>query len=585
MKRTGIPRFLNSQVFVRSLEGICENAEELTQSAIFREALSMYFSDLREKDSPLLEIFTDKPDECTQFETILELFQSLATMEKEPLLAKVPHLACFFDNPYLLSQVLEQFYNYWRRFERFFIYYTTDEEKAAGKTPYHTFSETIEHLNHLVRSVYRDAGRRIKGRTPRVYRQVPAACQVGLIVTKEEWPCPGVYSFLKEVPFIRQILLEPPLIIDPIMNTRSGSFKKVDINPLAGLEIENERWLCYPARVGELVIHLYFSDKFMNLGTALINLFDLAWDEEVQRKPDAIYLFGIPTEKMEKFGDNKTVFYEDNENDLLIGAIPDDDCFAYFGYAKKMMLTLHNIIMMKRGRLPVHGAMAKITMKDGRSANVVILGDSGTGKSETLEAFRGLSEKYLREFIIVFDDMGSLEIEEGKIAGYGTETGAFVRLDDLSVDFAFDNIDRSIIMSPQKINARAVLPITLIEEVLRGYPVDYLLYANNFEDVDEDHPYLEKFISPDEAIHVFREGARMAKGTTNEKGLVHSYFANVFGPSQYRSLHEPIAERFFTKMFKSGLYVGQMRTRLGIPGLEKDGPEAAARALLKLIQG
>ena len=585
MKRTDMPRFLNKQVFVKSLEGICENADELTRSAIFKEALSIYLADLREKDSPLLEIFPDKSGEEEQFEMLLHFFQLLATMEKEALVEKAPHLAHFFDDSYLLSQVLEQFYNYWRRFERFFIYYTTDEEKAAGKTPYPTFSETIEHLNHLVRSVYRDIGRRINGRTPRVYRQVPAACQVGLIVTREEWPCPPVYSFLADVPFIRQILLEPPLIIDPIMNTRSGSFKKTDMNPLEGLEIEAERWLCYPARVGELVIHLYFKDKFMNLGTALINLFDLAWDDEVKRKPDAIYLFGIPTEKMDRFGDNKTVFYEDMENDLLIGAIPDDDRFGYFGYAKKMMLTLHNIIMMKRGRLPVHGAMAKITMKDGRSANVVIMGDSGTGKSETLEAFRGLSETYLREFIIVFDDMGSLEIEEGKIAGYGTETGAFVRLDDLNADFAFGNIDRSIIMSPQKINARAVLPITLIEEVLRGYGVDYLLYANNFEDVDDEHPYLERFESVEEAMHVFREGARMAKGTTAEKGLVHSYFANVFGPTQYRELHEPIARRFFNEMFKSKIYVGQMRTRLGIPGLEREGPEAAAKALFEMIRG
>jgi len=202
-----------------------------------------------------------------------------------------------------------------------------------------------------------------------------------------------------------------------------------------------------------------------------------------------------------------------------------------------------------------------------------------------LVASYGLSEKYLREIIIVFDDMGSLEIREGEVVAYGTETGAFVRLDDLNADFAFGNIDRSIIMSPQKINARAVLPITLIEEVLRGYSVDYLLYANNFEDVDEEHPYLERFESLEEAIHVFREGARMAKGTTTEKGLVHSYFANVFGPTQFRELHEPIAKRFFEKMFDSGVYVGQLRTRLGIAGLEREGPEAAAKALFEMVRG
>ena len=32
---------------------------------------------------------------------------------------------------------------------------------------------------------------------------------------------------------------------------------------------------------------------------------------------------------------------------------------------------------------------------------------------------------------IIFDDMGSLTLKNGKVVGIGTEIGAFVRLDDL----------------------------------------------------------------------------------------------------------------------------------------------------------
>jgi predicted GTPase len=53
-----------------------------------------------------------------------------------------------------------------------------------------------------------------------------------------------------------------------------------------------------------------------------------------------------------------------------------------------MILTLHNAIMMKRGRLPVHGAMVKINLKGDKSANIIFMGDTGAGKSESLEAFR-----------------------------------------------------------------------------------------------------------------------------------------------------------------------------------------------------
>ena len=77
----------------------------------------------------------------------------------------------------------------------------------------------------------------------------------------------------------------------------------------------------------------------------------------------------------------------------------------------------------------------------------------------------------------------------------------------------------------------------------------------------------------------------MAKGTTTSTGLVHSYFANIFGPPQYRQLHEELAEPVFKAAFDSDVYVGQIRTRLGLEGCESDGPRAAARALLELISG
>ena len=83
---------------------------------------------------------------------------------------------------------------------------------------------------------------------------------------------------------------------------------------------------------------------------------------------------------------------------------------------------------------------------------------------------------------------------------------------------------------------------------------------------------------------MFREGTVMSKGTTTSTGLVHSYFANIFGPPQYRNLHEEIAQRYFEEFFVQGICVGQLRTRLGIKGWETKGPEQAARELLTLIK-
>jgi len=76
----------------------------------------------------------------------------------------------------------------------------------------------------------------------------------------------------------------------------------------------------------------------------------------------------------------------------------------------------------------------------------------------------------------------------------------------------------------------------------------------------------------------------MSKGTTTSTGLTHTYFANPFGPVQYQDLHDEIARRYFENLFEKGIFVGQLRTRLGIPGWERQGPEGSAHALLELLQ-
>ena len=75
----------------------------------------------------------------------------------------------------------------------------------------------------------------------------------------------------------------------------------------------------------------------------------------------------------------------------------------------------------------------------------------------------------------------------------------------------------------------------------------------------------------------------MSKGTTTSSGIVHSYYANIFGPPQYKDLHEPLAQKYFKAFFDRGIFVGQLRTRLGVSGWERKGPEEAAKQLLKII--
>ncbi|MBN1347462.1 MAG: phosphoenolpyruvate carboxykinase [Phycisphaerae bacterium] len=575
------------QQLVLHTEGsICTTTRDLLQSKTLERVVAEYCELLHRESSPVIGPFRELYETGKTWSGVINLLRTLAVNPLDEVAKILPGSYVFLDaeNRKLLHRFVEGLYDHWRSFNRFMILHHEPGPSSLDHRPYRSFNITLQDLVHLIRATYRDMCENITGDHPRVYRQVPAGCNVGLLAVPRECGLPHAYSdVLGRIPFIRQVWFTPPMLIDPPMNTRTGQFERVDRSPLEGLDLDKDRWLCYPAQVGPLVVFVYFHQRFIGLGCSLANLFEMATNEQIARGPDAIYLYGAPPESMSRYGELPTVFHDDEENGLLVGAVPGEDRFGYFGYLKKMILTLHNIVMMKRGRMPFHGAMVRIAM-DQVSANVLIIGDTATGKSESLEALRLLGKGRLSELRVIADDMGSLEIgRDGRVLGYGTEIGAFIRLDDLQQGYAFQQLDRAIIMSPQKVNARVVLPVTTLDEVLRGYAIDFLLYANNYEQVDADHPALERFESAEEALDVFREGAAMAKGTTTATGLVHSYFANIFGPPQYREAHEALGVRTFGAAFKRGVYVGQLRTRLGIPGYEATGPHEAAKALLAMI--
>jgi len=562
---------------------MCETPEELISSDKFRLVLNHCLEHLHDKNSPLLEIFGNGTfDE----ESVDDLVRTLSFLVKYESIV-VPHIfeksQSFLINLDKLAGFVEYLYDYWRHFDRFVI--NDSEGDRLDKRPYRTFNETIEQLTHLIRSVYRHIQENITGSHPNVYRQVPAGGEIAVISLPKDIAYTGVqYTKLNNVPVIRQMLIYPPLVIQQPMNKRTGQFKRIQQNPIDLVELSSGEWICYPAKVGKLLIMVYFHLEFFELGFSMCNLFELADDSDLTKKPDALFIYGVEGNVLDGLSKYSTVFYDDQENGIFVGAIPNKPEFGYFGYLKKMVLTLHNSIVMKLGNMPFHGAMIKILLQGNKEATILMMGDTGAGKSETLEAFRVLGEKYIRELTIIADDMGSIEIDSnGYPVGFGTEIGAFLRLDDLQPGYAYGHLDRSIIMNPSQVNARIVLPVTRFETITQGHKIDYILYANNYEEIDNEHPVIEKFESEESALVIFREGAVMSKGTTTSSGLVHSYFANIFGPPEYRCLHEEIATRYFSAFFKNEIFVGQMRTRLGIPGYESSGPREAALELLKII--
>lgn len=570
----------NDKVLMNFSTRYCNNFESLLESEGFRRVLSVYLK-RSEKKRTLSYRYLIKSLNTTEIsnlrEDITKIFKWLTIIDVKEVIELNPRYSELLSNKEEFINVIEDFYLFWRRLERYTI---VQNDKISQGLAAMNFTEANSAFEKLILKFYRKIEQNVLGRTPQVFRQITAGGNCSIMINKLLWPIPNGYELLEDINFIDCILLEPPFITYPKKNTRNGMFSEVYDNPLKYTHINKDHWFCYPAKVGELIAYIYFHRDFMNHGITLCNLFEMATREECRgRRPDIVYVFGINDGE-----ELKTVFYDDEENNIMLGYVNYSDEIDYFGYMKKMILTLHNLIMIKRGYLPIHGAMVNVQMKNGKEANVVIMGDSGAGKSESLEAFRTLSEEYISNMNIIFDDMGTFKEINGEIYGYGTEIGAFVRLDDLAQGYAFREIDRSIFMNPDKINARLVMPVAPYSQIIKGYKIDLFLYANNFTDITENDKAIEYFNNPEDAIKLFKSGPRMAKGTTTEEGLVESYFANPFGPAQKQEATDILIDRYFKTMFDTNVKVGQIKTCLGVKGREQEGPREAAIELFNIIK-
>ncbi|MDM0496187.1 phosphoenolpyruvate carboxykinase [Clostridium perfringens] len=559
----------------------CDSFESIINSEGFRKVLETYLKKTKNKKSHNFRFLSEAigtEDIKVISRYLISTLKLLSMMGADEVLVVNDAFEGLLEDKKSFANIIDDVYSFWRKLERYTVIQNNKVKDGIAAVG---FVDANKSFNDLILRFYRRLQKNLLGSMPNVLRQVSAGGNASIMVSNLIWPSPREYSILDHIPFIDAISLEAPFITYPSKNTRDGIFLETSENPLSGSHINSEEWFCYPAKVGELLAYVYFHRDFMSHGISLCNLFDLATAEECRGvKPDIIYVFGAKDDEDEL----KTCFYDDEKNNIMLGYANYSEEIDYFGYMKKMILTLHNIILIKRGYMPIHGAMVNVVLKNGKEANIVIMGDSGAGKSESLEAFRALSEEYISDMTIIFDDMGVFKNVDGIIKGYGTEIGAFVRLDDLDQGYAFKEIDRSIFMNPDKINARLLMPVCKYDDIIKGYDVDLFLYANNYDGVDEGENSIEYFNNPEEAKKIFKAGARMAKGTTTENGLVESYFANPFGPVQKKKEMDLIIDKYFEDMFNNKVKVGQIKTCLGVLGLEKEGPKKAAIELFHIIE-
>ncbi|WP_367296234.1 phosphoenolpyruvate carboxykinase [Levilactobacillus yonginensis] len=480
--------------------------------------------------------------------------------------------------PFKTAEILasvEDLYTYYRTYLRISLMTAHENNVVASE-----FMSIDQNFNDLVIRLYRAIEEKLKGHANHVYREVNAGTNGTLLLREVAWPLPTGYEALKDIHFISRMMLQPPMMLHTKSNKRKGLFTATQTNPLENFKGTERDWLCYPAKIGESLAYIYFHRDYLASGIALANLFQMADTEEIAGKqPDLILLFGTPGVASDEYPENGHYFY-DQANGIYVGQIPYNDQTTYFGYMKKMCLTLHNLHMIAEQKLPIHGSMVRITFANGQTKTVVFFGDSGAGKSESIEALQAVADDQIANIETIFDDMGSFTLEDDHLYAQGTETGAFVRLDDLSSEVAFNNMDRGIYMNPEQKNARVIIPANTWPRVVAHHEIDMWVYANNYDDAIGVH----RFEDQATAKATFVAGKRCALGTTDEVGMSTTFFANPFGPVQEQAATQPIIDAVFDRLFADDVYVGEIFTHLGSDKSQANLNASAHKLLQELLK-
>ncbi|MCR5114039.1 MAG: hypothetical protein K6A63_08900 [Acholeplasmatales bacterium] len=564
------------QVVLNFSEKFCKTGNEILNSDCFKEVWSKYLKGLYAAENqsflPVLNIFPKKK----LVSYTIDLFKLLLCFEIDEIQDINPFYAQALEHRDVLYDLVQNFYDYWRRLERYAVVLNRATKDGVESS---SFIQAQTEFNDVVLSTYRAICEKLFGSNFPIYRQLPAGVNAALLLSRNEWmKKDSPYYFLAKCDAIEQIVIRPPFISYSAKNKRTGTYPEAKANPINRIKdtFKANEYYCYAARVGSALAYVYFHRDYLAHGITIGNLFEFVPLSACKNvKPDLLYVFGAEY-------DGESEFFHDEENGIYVGIAPHNDSIDYFGYMKKMLLTLYNTSMIDQGFLPIHGACVHITMKDGRTKNVVIMGDSGAGKSESLEALSEMAGDNISAQLTVFDDMGTFKVENGKVKAYGTEIGAFVRLDDMTSGYAYREMDRAIFMNPDKINSRLVIPVATYPQIMKGYEVDMYLYANNYD--PECKSPVEFYENAEEAKPIFIRGARRAKGTTQETGMTESFFANPFGPVQREAQTREIIDKVFEALIKNGTKVGVLHTRLAVPGMEHEGPAAAAKTLFELLE-
>ena len=545
----------------------CNSADEIAGSEGFSSFLQLYFKQLAVRDIRVYRWLTNGRSLEEIVPSLIELVRQLLVSGKMSAAEPMSEM-----DRYKALYIVEDCYSCWRSKKRFTVLNSNRSKAIASR-----FVDYDEKYCHLIRQIYRKCRQRLLGRDDKVYRQSESGSNGSALLAKYRLKLPGEYAALRNVPFISRLLLHTPIMMEFDSSYRMREPLFLEDNPLATAPFDSRDYFCLPLKVGDFLCLTYFHKDYMAQAICLTNLFELAEEVDcLSRKAELICLFGLPGEH------GSCGYYHDEREGVHLAAVSCNYNNEHFAIFRDAVFTLHNLALMDRDILPVRGAMMEILFHDDSRKNLLLIGELGAGKSETIEALRSLSneirtDKSVRRVEVVFDDVGSLRIADGKVVAKGSAIGGLEGIDDLWQSI-YRDIEKGIFINLQKDDPKVLLPITSYEMVSAEHAVDMVLYANNYE----NRIGVERFEKYEDCRRCLREGRHMVIDDQGKEEFTSTYFANPYGPAQREEQCQPIMDQVFGKLYENDVFVGQLFTNLA--SNQKDRLQESARCLWELIR-
>ena len=88
------------------------------------------------------------------------------------------------DHRDVLFELIENFYDYWRRLERYGMVYAKSNFVGIEST---TFTNAMDRFNTIILSTYRSISQKVFGEEFPIYRALPAGVNAAILIAKHRW--------------------------------------------------------------------------------------------------------------------------------------------------------------------------------------------------------------------------------------------------------------------------------------------------------------------------------------------------------------------------------------------------------------